>query len=77
MTSAKEVLEFLSAVDSLQHAFRETVLSRQLEDRAKEYMGKSMLDPSIELSRQIDSQRGNVLSFPTRVLCFKRRSSLP
>jgi hypothetical protein len=58
MKSANEVLEFLSAIDSIQLTFREIVFSRQQEDRAKEDMGKCLLDPNPELNRHIDSQRG-------------------
>ena len=58
MKSAKKVLEFLSEIDSIQLTFREIVFSRQREDRAKEDMGKCLLDPNAELNRHIDSQRG-------------------
>jgi len=58
MKSANEVLEFLSAIDSIQLTFREMVFSRQGEDRAKEDVGKCLLDSNAELNRHIDSQRG-------------------
>lgn len=58
MKSAKEVLEFLSEIDSIQLTFREIVFSRQQEDRAKEDMGKCLLAPNAELNRHIDSRRG-------------------
>jgi hypothetical protein len=60
MKSANEVLEFLSAIDSIQLTFREIVFSRQQEDRAKEDMGKGLLDLNPELNRHIDSQRGTL-----------------
>ena len=58
MKSTSEILEFLSAIDSIQLTFREIVLSRQQEERTKENMGMCLLDPNAELNRHIDSQRG-------------------
>jgi hypothetical protein len=58
MLNFNEVKSFLSEIDSIQLTFREIVFSRQREDRAKEDMGKCILDPNAELNRHIDSQRG-------------------
>jgi hypothetical protein len=58
MLNLKEVKSFLSEIDSIQLTFREIVFSRRREGRAKEDMGKCLLDPDPELNRHIDSQLG-------------------
>ena len=58
MQNSKELIDFLSTIDSLQDRFRESVISQQREINPKHKPVDDTLELIAESTRYVDSQRG-------------------